>query len=241
MGTHLSNFTTLWNAYPTGEKDVVKALIGGEINADWIANTCVIRMSRCLNYGGHPIPGNAAGLLTVRGGDGLRYALRVREFQAYLRGWLGAPQKTATAATPGIDPALVSGVTGIIAFDVPGWSDATGHMDLWDGARCVNHGYFELATGVSVWAVSDELSRREPPRMPTLSASVGEGGANKKDDVSAVQALLTRNARAVVPLDGRCDATTLAAIRLFQGRFMTAPDGRIDPRGRTWRELNGLG
>ena len=30
---------------------------------------------------------------------------------------------------------------------------------------------------------------------------------------------------------------TVKAIRAFQSRFLSSPDGRVDPYGRTWREL----
>ena len=42
------------------------------------------------------------------------------------------------------------------------------------------------------------------------------------------------------PIDGDIGRKTIAAIREFQGSFMRRPDGRVDPNGRTFRELLGL-
>jgi len=33
---------------------------------------------------------------------------------------------------------------------------------------------------------------------------------------------------------------TIQAIADLQRRFLSTVDGRVDPNGRTWRELNGL-
>ena len=51
----LPGFSLLSQNYPNGAAEEVKALIGGHVNAGWITNTCVIRMSRALNYAGAPI------------------------------------------------------------------------------------------------------------------------------------------------------------------------------------------
>ena len=81
--------------------------------------------------------------------------------------------------------------------------------------------------------------------MTVLTAAVGGGGVNREVDVRAVQALLNRHVAALgaTPLaeSGLADERTLAAIRLFQSQVMrlTAPDGRVDPGGRTWLALNG--
>src|SRR5689334_6083450 len=86
MPKKLTGFERMWNAYPApgGTVDECKAIIGGDAAAAWIQNTCVIRISRSLNYAGHPIPQGYTGLSTVRGADGLRYAIRVEEFRKYL-------------------------------------------------------------------------------------------------------------------------------------------------------------
>ena len=57
-----------------GTDGIVKSLIGGNVDADWITNTCTIRISRALNYSGFATPRNVPSfealnfeLLAVRG------------------------------------------------------------------------------------------------------------------------------------------------------------------------------
>ena len=84
----LSNFDSMWNEYPLGEAAAIKKRIGGNVDADWIANTCVVRVSRAFNYSGHPIPNGRSSLVTVKGGDRLRYAFRVAEFFLTPKTWM---------------------------------------------------------------------------------------------------------------------------------------------------------
>ena len=70
----------------------VKKSIGGAVDADWVTNTCAVRMSRGLNYSKLPVPAAFSGMHTVKGADGKHYAFRVRE----LRLWL--PKATALGA-----------------------------------------------------------------------------------------------------------------------------------------------
>lgn len=77
----------------------------------------------------------------------------------------------------------------------------------------------------------------------SIQESVGKGGPNRPADVKAVQALLNTNARrsGATPLhvDGAAGGLTVAAIMLFQRKVigMSAPDGVVDPGGRTLRAL----
>ena len=82
--------------------------------------------------------------------------------------------------------------------------------------------------------------------MYRLNGSVGQGGRNAHDDVQLVQVQLNKNAHLVaeigrVPEDGNLDETTQRAIVAFQRQLggHSAPDGRVDPRGQTWRRLLG--
>lgn len=135
---HLPSLATLWTHYPNGEAASVKALIGGRVNADWITNTCVIRLCYALNYSGFKVKSDA-GMTTVSGGDGFRYGFRVREFKGYMKNHFGPAEPFAPSKH------------GIICFDVAVWSDATGHFDLWDGQQCRHEGYFQLASAVHIW------------------------------------------------------------------------------------------
>jgi hypothetical protein len=140
----LPTFDALWNKYPHGSPEFVKQMIGGKVNAAWIVNTCTIRMSYTFNHAGLLIPRGFAGLNVVSGGDGLNYAYRVAEFRQWMVAAVGKPAvKGARSA--------VEGKKGVIMFDVRGWSDATGHFDLWNGGKCAHEEYFDKASQVWLW------------------------------------------------------------------------------------------
>ncbi|APR78274.1 Hypothetical protein A7982_03621 [Minicystis rosea] len=252
MGTRaLTDFRRMWDEYPQGTAEEVKARIGGSVDAEWVTNTCVVRISRSLNYAGFPLPVKYPGFTTLKGGDGRRYGIRVRELKVYLRKEHGAPQLSHTYAGQGGDvPEALRGRRGLICFDVQGWSDASGHFDLWNGERCIYHGYFDRASAVHLWEIAEGATpavtpSNGPASVPatpsrTLSASVGAGGENRPDDVRLVQELLTARGLSPGAIDGKVGPATIEAIKTFQRRFATWPDGRIDVRGRTLRELQGL-
>lgn len=236
-------FDTMWQEFPNpGESaSAAKKTVGGNVDAAWIANTCVIRVSRAFNYSGQMIPGDHDGLLTVRGGDHLRYALRVKEFTKYLRAVYGRPAVSHTYSQPGGEvPPDFTGRQGVICFEVDGWDDATGHVDLWNGHECVHAGYFNRASKVFLWeAIGDGATpSRAPKPVHRIKRSVGQGGANRNKDVAVVQVLLRLNGVDPGRVDGVCSDDTIDAITTFQMRFLRRPDGRVDVDGRTWKELN---
>lgn len=153
----LPSFKKVWNAYPRGPRgedltaEQVKDKIGGNVDATWITNTCVIRLSYALNRAGFLIPANARGLTTVRGGDDLRYAFRVREMESYLRRVVGPPKIVSTNRDEFAKK--FSGKKGIIMFKVDTWSDATGHFDVWDGTKPAHDEYFLEASKVMLWTL----------------------------------------------------------------------------------------
>jgi hypothetical protein len=156
----LHAYFALWNEYPDygnfPQPDDVKQYIGGAVNADWIANTCAIRMSRALNYNSLLVPANFPGMSTVKGGDGKRYAFRVRELHRWLDHALGAADfDVKKNAGDEFDKARLSDLKGIIRFDIH-FSDATGHFDLWDGASFSHEyqtsgDYWKNATRIWLW------------------------------------------------------------------------------------------
>ncbi|MDJ0277533.1 peptidoglycan-binding protein [Sphingomonas sp. 2R-10] len=75
--------------------------------------------------------------------------------------------------------------------------------------------------------------------MTAISASMGRQGINRSDDVRKVQLLLRQAGGAPGPIDGIAGPLTIRAIFGFQQRFLTRPDGRVDPGGRTLGRLNG--
>lgn len=79
-----------------------------------------------------------------------------------------------------------------------------------------------------------------------ITASVGRGGANKPDDVSAIQYCLDQvppvdgGPNPPLKIDGVCGPKTTAAIQNFQLKHFGWPgaDGRIDPGKQTIQKLN---
>ena len=94
---------------------------------------------------------------------------------------------------------------------------------------------------------SDRTASRDaddPTFSPTarLSASVGKGGKNEKQDVQLVQRLLANFGYDLKP-NGKADPALYAAIAKFQSTYLPTAksDGRIDPGGQTWNTLIGIG
>jgi len=72
----------------------------------------------------------------------------------------------------------------------------------------------------------------------SLGASVGRGGKNKPEDVTAVQTALNTRTKADLTVDGKCASDTIQAIEVFQkllGQFK--PDGLVEPGRGTARAL----
>lgn len=159
----LHSWASLWGLYPdyTNDPDsaAVKKSIGGEVTEPWLGqNSCTIRLSYTLNRNGFPIPQNFPGLATVRGGDGYRYAFRVAETRKWLSFAIGAPDyEVKKKAGKPYDKDQLQTMQGIIGFDIS-FSDATGHLDLWDGTQFSHEyasgSYWEKATKISIWQTS---------------------------------------------------------------------------------------
>jgi hypothetical protein len=60
----LPPLASLWANYPALPAEAVKARIGGEVQAEWITNACVLRVSHALNVVGYRIPRHFPGLRT---------------------------------------------------------------------------------------------------------------------------------------------------------------------------------
>lgn len=156
----LPSYASLWNEYPDyinyHQPETVKKLIGGAVDAAWITNTCAIRLSRTLNYNKIPVPSRFAGMSTVKGGDGKRYAFRVREITPWLEHTLGKPNhETRKKRGDAFDKSVLASMSGIIGFDIK-FADATGHLDLWDGSvfsdeAYVTTNYWTAATRIWLW------------------------------------------------------------------------------------------
>ncbi|MCH2046231.1 MAG: peptidoglycan-binding protein, partial [Saprospiraceae bacterium] len=76
-----------------------------------------------------------------------------------------------------------------------------------------------------------------------ISASVGQGGKNKPEDVVVVKQILKEFKFNVDPTNSEVDSNLIAAIKKFQQDYVgsSKPDGRVDAGGRTWNKMLGLG
>lgn len=159
----LPSYDTLWQVYPDyvfyPDPATVKSMVGGNVDAGWITNTCAIRMSRALNYSGISVPSSFKGMSTVKGGDGKRYAFRVREMRPWLDATLDTPAfELKKKAGVAFDKATIASLKGLLAFDIA-FPDATGHLDLWDGGVISSEGhmsrnYYDSATRLTLWKTS---------------------------------------------------------------------------------------
>lgn len=171
--------------YPHGEADQVKRNIGGGVNASYITNTCAIRLSRAFNYSGAEVP-KGAGMLTVRGADKKNYALRVAEFRKWLESRYGRPTLSAPGKRSHENdaPPSFQGRKGVICFVDCGWSDASGHLDLWDGQKCVGHAYFDKAREVYLWEPT------APPRSAPKTGKINVSSVNVRSESSTTARIL---------------------------------------------------
>lgn len=152
MYEKLPSFKRLFRNYPLGSPEAVKELIGGYVNRPSVVNTCVIRLSRSLNYADALLPRKwykGVKLITLRGGDNKRYAVRVREMKRYLKAKYG--RADLIVSHPRSIPKSFKGKKGIIVFDQK-FKNATGHTTLWNGYECVDDSYYwKSATKVYLW------------------------------------------------------------------------------------------
>jgi murein endopeptidase len=78
----------------------------------------------------------------------------------------------------------------------------------------------------------------------TITASVGEEGKNNSPDIITIQTLLQKWewVEPKVTVNGTCtgkaDDPTVQAIKNFQSKFSSSPDGRVDPGGNTLKKLD---
>ena len=139
------SFDALWTAFPDHTKyptlKTLFTMIGGELERNINepgfgpdGNTCAARISRALNYANHPIrykTTKAYKLNPLLGADKKLYLFRVSEMRTYLLHTLGMTPKRIKS---GFETAF-AGSRGLVAFEISGWSDATGHIALWNGTK----------------------------------------------------------------------------------------------------------
>ena len=138
------DFAMMWQAFPDHAKYPtlrdLHTFIGGTLIKNIgvpgfgeSGNTCAVRMSRALNYGNLPVSAKltkSLGIKTMTGADDKLYMFQVRQMKVYLHTALGV---TPSKVFKNFGEAFMN-KQGIVAFDVTGWNDASGHVALWDGA-----------------------------------------------------------------------------------------------------------
>ncbi|MEZ4310890.1 MAG: T6SS effector amidase Tae4 family protein [Polyangiaceae bacterium] len=190
MPKKLTGFERMWNAYPApgGTAEEAKAMIGGSVNAPWMTNTCVVRVSRSLNYGGHLVPMGFPGLSTVSGRDGLRYAFRVEEFRKYLAYAYGpATLSVDRPQTSEEVPQSFKGQTGVIFAFARRYVHADRAL-LTCGtatpAAITRISGPRIRSCCGAWMWSGTRSSRPGLSQFRSPGPVGHGGTNKADDVA---------------------------------------------------------
>jgi hypothetical protein len=153
-------WTELLKNFPNKEAKEVFAEIGGKVKLNYdigvFKNACSTRISKALNYslGGHEIPffktkdsdGNDV-VQVSSGGKKLWYIYRVKALIEYLTLTYGTPK----VVDVGKYKQMLKAKKGIIIFEVKGWSDASGHADLWDGSKVVGTDYGAKAHNILFW------------------------------------------------------------------------------------------
>lgn len=160
-----SRFESLFRAYPRGSVQDVLEMIGHPTQT-WIKNTCAIRVTYAMNFSGVPefrvnrslIASSSRGRIEYISHGRTRsgppapshaYIFRVTELANYMLQRYGKPQVWAKKTD---NPrAAVHGKRGVILFVVSGWSDATGHFDIWTGNEPAGSEYFDKASDVFLW------------------------------------------------------------------------------------------
>lgn len=159
----LPSWGTLKAYYPALPASTVFKQIGGkvELNHDIgvFDNACAIRVSKALNDSGsvYKIPffkalgDNGKFEAQVSSGKNKNwYIFRVKMLIKHLSENYGTPE----TYTPAEYTQKIKGRKGIIIYEVNGWSDASGHADLWNGVNCVYQGYGDVSHKIYFWEAS---------------------------------------------------------------------------------------
>lgn len=158
MGKVLPNYEDLIKFYPTdSDAEKVKREVGADVDKSWYENTCVIRVSKALNYTNHLIPKDSGAFKTRKDADDKWYGLGVQQFWEYLEKNYGKPLVYAEKdkRSGRIPFEKFQGIRGIIGFRVKGWEDASGHFTLWNGFNLLynsgNRDYFGISYKAALW------------------------------------------------------------------------------------------
>ena len=134
------SFQAAWTAFKVVHVSVeeVGKKIGGTVDKNInlpppnnFQNACPIRISYVLNYTGFPVQ-RSTRFHMITGADRKWYIYRVPEMMEYLRQIFGPPDKEFKNPSP----ENFKEMKGLIVVKGHGWSNAVGHVTLWDGTQC---------------------------------------------------------------------------------------------------------
>ncbi|MCG6201201.1 type VI secretion system amidase effector protein Tae4 [Psychromonas antarctica] len=143
MSRFRPNFIRAWSFFSEINVSVkeVGEKIGGhvQINIDSgvFQNACPIRMSYVLNKCGILIP-NGGKYAVVSGNDKKQYMYRVNDMILYLEDTFGKPDLIINSPKQ----TDFNDKKGIVVFSGSGWSNAGGHVTLWNGNICSDSCHF---------------------------------------------------------------------------------------------------
>lgn len=140
-----SNFTRVKSLNVSDVGQVIGGKVQENIKAGVFKNACAIRMSYAFNYSGINIS-KLDGAVSS-GKDKKWYLYRVSDMIAFVKKTVGkAPLKGRSVKD-------FSGKKGIIIFSGCGWSDATGHVDLFDGKKVEGYDYFSKCNNAELYVL----------------------------------------------------------------------------------------
>jgi len=179
-------FVKIFDSYPgydTYPSDQLLAKLGKGKLA-WITNTCAVRTTIALNGVGQ----DAGRMANTRWTDGVQqYIIRVKTMDRYLRAVYGEPYIVAGRGEKlsnglWLENEAVRDKVGIIKYSECGWSDASGHFDVWDGRLTKGHGYPERCGKVELWNVCNPRSK---PDFSSLQKFARDTNAARSSRVSS--------------------------------------------------------
>lgn len=118
-----------------GEK--IGGYVAINIESGIFQNACPIRMSYVLNMSGVLIP-KSSEYAVVSGKDKKQFMYRVNDMIKYLKKVFGEPDLVVKKP----QKKDFIGKKGIIVFSGNGWSNARGHVTLWNGNICSDACHF---------------------------------------------------------------------------------------------------
>jgi len=134
----MPNFEKIWEKYPRGSIDEVKKKIGGNVNADWIENSCAIRLSYTLNRAGHNILQDGNETISGYMSDDEKkqhkkwHYYRFEKIEEYVKHHIEDFGEKIEIASREQIAAAIKDKKGILFFHMPGQKTFTGHAALWN-------------------------------------------------------------------------------------------------------------